>query len=133
MKTFGEFIKEKRKEKQLTLMEVAEKLKISFTYLSDLEKGRKLPPNSTKEERKETLAKFKEALELSEEEYQELIELADKRLIEKGHISNDMSQYMAETPMATIAMRRAKDKNITNEEWEKIISQIDTIAGEDDV
>ena len=133
MKTFGEFIQEKRKEKKLTLMEVAEKLKISFTYLADLEKGRKLPPNSTKEERKETLTKFKEALDLTEEEYQELIELADQELIERGHISNDMSEYMSETPMATIAMRRAKNKNITNEDWKKIINHIEELTGEDDV
>ncbi len=133
METFGEFIHKKRKERSLTLMEVAGKLNISFTYLADLEKGNKLPPNSTKEERKETLSKFKEALDLTEEEYQKLIELADQELVERGHISNDMSEYMSENPMATIAMRRAKNKNITNEDWKKIIDHIEELTGEDDV
>ena len=133
METFGEFIHKKRKERSLTLMEVAGKLNISFTYLADLEKGNKLPPNSTKEERKETISKFKEALDLTEEEYQKLIELADQELVERGHISNDMSEYMSENPMATIAMRRAKNKNITNEDWKKIIDHIEELTGEDDV
>ncbi|WP_197253638.1 helix-turn-helix domain-containing protein [Paenibacillus dendritiformis] len=45
---FGAFIKQKRKEKGLTLVELAKKSELSHSYLSQLENGkRNLPPMST--------------------------------------------------------------------------------------
>ena len=46
--TFGEFLQRKREEKQITLRKMAEKLHMSAPYLSDIEKGRRNPPEMEK-------------------------------------------------------------------------------------
>ncbi len=45
MKIFGEYIAEKGKSSEITLRSVAAKLNISPAYLSDIEKGRRNPPD----------------------------------------------------------------------------------------
>jgi transcriptional regulator with XRE-family HTH domain len=44
METFGEAVRRLRKEKDYTLAEVAGKVGISITYLSQIEKGQRKPP-----------------------------------------------------------------------------------------
>ena len=97
MGEFGKFIKKKRMEKRLTLMAAAELLGISFSYLSDMENGKKLPPNSINDEHKQLMKKFKEKLEMSDDEYEEFDRLADKELVERGHIANEINKYMRDT------------------------------------
>ena len=46
--TFGEFLQRKREEKQITLRKMAEMLHVSAPYLSDIEKGRRNPPEMEK-------------------------------------------------------------------------------------
>ena len=45
---FGEFLQKKREAKQITLRKMAEMLKMSAPYLSDIEKGRRNPPEMDK-------------------------------------------------------------------------------------
>jgi len=45
---FGDFIAEKRKQKEISLRKMAELLDISPAYWSDIEKGRRNPPNINK-------------------------------------------------------------------------------------
>lgn len=125
MGEFGNFIKNKRLEKRLTLMAAAKLLGISFSYLSDMENGKKLPPNSLNDEHKQLMKRFKECLEMSDDEYEHLEQLADKELVDKGHISNEINQYMIETPIATVALRKATKKNLSEEVWKKIIKEMD--------
>lgn len=125
MGEFGEYIQKKRIESKLTLMVAANILGISFSYLSDMEKGRKLPPNSTKEEHKELLKKMRDCFQLTEEEYNELLEFADKELMNKGHLSNDITEYLTENPLATIALRKATNQNLSEEDWKKFIDRMD--------
>ena len=49
--TFGEFLQRKREEKQITLRKMAEMLHVSAHYLSEIEKGRRNPPEMDKLER----------------------------------------------------------------------------------
>ena len=66
MLKFGEYIKSKRLEKGISLRELASKVGISPSYMSDIEKGRRNAPN------KEKVDKIAEALFYSEEEINEL-------------------------------------------------------------
>ena len=125
MGDFGKFIKNKRLEKRLTLIEAAKMLGISFSYLSDIENGKKLPPNSLNEEHKELMKKIKDSFEMTDEEYEQLEKLADIELVDKGHLANEINQYMIENPMATIALRKATKKNLSEEDWKKIIKDMD--------
>ena len=45
---FGEFVKAKRQEKELSLRKLAEELGIVPAYMSDIEKGRRYPPDKDK-------------------------------------------------------------------------------------
>ncbi len=125
MGEFGDFIYNKRVELNYTLRAEADQLGISFAYLSDLENGNKLPPNSNKDEKKQLMSKLKDVLKLTDQEYEEMIGYADKELVDKGHLSNDMNEYMNKVPLATVALRRATNKNLSEEDWKNIIKEID--------
>ena len=125
MGEFGKYIKNKRIEKRYTLIAAAKLLGISFSYLSDIENGKKLPPNSLDDNHKELMKKIKKHLELSEEEYEELVKLADKELMDRGHLANEINQYMIENPIATVALRKATKKNLSEDAWKKIIEEMD--------
>lgn len=124
MNEFGKYLKEKRQERKLTLKKISDDLKISISYLSDLENGEKLPPNSKKDNYSDFLERIIEYLKLNQNERQTILEFADKDLIAGGHISNDISSYMGNTPMATIALRTAKENNLSDQEWKKIIEEM---------
>ena len=64
-------------------------------------------------------------LELSEDEREKLVMLADKDLIDRGHMSNDITSYIGQTPLASVALRKAKESNLTDEDWKKIINNMD--------
>lgn len=125
MGEFGKILEHQRKKLNLTLMEAAKKLDISFSYLCDMEKGRKLPPNSTKETHRDLLQKIKEEYQMADNEYEELLKASDQELIDKGHISNDISEYMSDNPLATIALRKAVNKSLSETDWKEIIKKIE--------
>ncbi len=124
MKEFGKCLQDKRREKKLTLKQVADDLGVSISYLSDLENGEKLPPNSKKDEYSNFMNKIFEYYNINQEERRLILELADKELLEKGHLSNDITNYLGKTPMASVALRTAKEKELTDEEWKKIIENM---------
>ena len=73
---YGTFIKKKRIEAGLKAVDVAKELKISNTYLSDVESGRRVP---FKEDRNLILS---EVLHLNKEDRDMLYDLAAKELNE---------------------------------------------------
>lgn len=125
MGEYGNFLKNKRSEKDITLRQMARDLNISVSYLSDLEQGIKLPPNSKDDKYKDLVAKIFEYLEITGEERELCLNLSDKELLNKGHVSNDIAEYMDKTPMATVALRKAKEKNISDKQWENILNELD--------
>ena len=64
-------------------------------------------------------------LNLTQFECEQLKLAADKALNERGMISKDFEQYMFNAPKAQVAMRKAIDKNIDDNKWEKIIKIIE--------
>lgn len=88
-KEFGTFIKQIRKEKRITLVELARKSGLSHSYLSQLENGkRNLPPISTQ-------IKICRALDTS---------IFDVPIMEKHHYSfEELEQYQNEVEYEEIA------------------------------
>lgn len=125
MGEFGNFISKKRKEKEISLRTMAKDLNISVSYLSDLEQGNKLPPNSTKDNYKDLMMLIMDYLELNDEEKNNCQLFADNDLVKKGYVSNDITNYMGQTPLANVALRKAKDLNYSDEDWKKIIEKIE--------
>lgn len=123
---FGEYIKNKRLEKEISLRELASKIGISASYMSDIEKGRRNAPN------KEKVDKIAEVLFYSEDEIEKLHDLAG---ISKNSISTDLSSYVMESDDVRYFLRTSKNKSdnnlledinyvLNNEEVQKIVRAI---------
>ena len=85
--TFGEYLTNKRKEKEMSLRMLAKELDISPAYLSDVENNRR---NALSYEK---LQKVIEILKLDEEEQRELYDLAGKA---KDTIPADVEEFVKE-------------------------------------
>lgn len=122
---FGKFLKEKRINKGISVRAMASKLDISVSYLSELESGVKLPPNSSKKGYGDLIQRIIEYLELNQEDENKMRELADSVLGSNGYMPNDMTKYVEDMPLAMAALRKAKNANLSESQWQKIIEQKD--------
>lgn len=113
---FGQLIADKRKSRDITLRRMAEILDISPAYLSDIEKSRRNPPDII------TLEKISEVLNMSQEEKDNMFDLAGK---DRDEVSPDLPDYIKDKPIVRAALRKASRKNISDEEWEEFIKKLD--------
>lgn len=118
--SFGEFIASKREEKKITLREMARLLKITPPYLSDIEKDRRNPPD------KEKLDEISVILSLSEEECSYMYDLAGKK---RNAISPDLPEYIMERDYVRVALRKAIDLDIGEEEWTRFVQELEDRKG----
>lgn len=112
---FGEFIKEKRQNKGITLRTFADKVGIAPAYMSDIEKSKRNAPTQ------EILEKMIIVLELSDDEANELFDLAASS---KNAIAQDLKKYVSDNQNVRVALRKAKDLNLGDDEWIKIIEEM---------
>lgn len=120
---FGKYIAEKRLEKDVKLRPIAERLGVSVTYLSDIIKGRRNPPE------KEGLEKIAETLGLSQEEKDEMYDLAGR---DRKQVSPDLTDYIMDSsrPNARLAYRKARNANLGDDFWKEVIDMMDKREGE---
>lgn len=112
---FGDFIAQKREEKQITLREMAKKLNITPPYLSDVEKDRRNPFDIDK---LELLANI---LLLSEEEKTIMLDLAGKK---RNEVAPDLPEYIMERDYVSAALRTARDLDAGEEEWLEFVKEL---------
>jgi transcriptional regulator with XRE-family HTH domain len=119
---FGAFIAQKRLEKDVKLKPIADKLGVSVTYLSDIIKGRRNPPDI------EGLEALVTVLNLSEEEREEMLDLAGR---ERNQVSPDLPEYIMDEalPNARAALRRAKSQGLGDDFWQEVNEIIDKRNG----
>ncbi len=120
---FGEFIVEKRKAKGLSLRGMAELLDLSPAYWSDIEKGRRNPPNINK------LEEIAKLLGLSREETDRMIDIASE---DRDEIPMDLPEYIKDSSLARTALRKARKKEesegnsgATEKAWLEFIKALD--------
>lgn len=115
---FGAFLAQKRIEKDVKLKPMAEQLGVSVTYLSDIIKGRRNPPE------KDGLEILAKCLSLSDVERDELFDLAGR---ERNQVSPDLPEYIMDEalPNARVALRRAKNANLGDDFWKEVNQIID--------
>ena len=120
---FGAFIARKRIEKDVKLKPIAESMGVSVTYLSDIIKGRRNPPDM---EGLEALAK---ALNLDKVETEEMFDLAGR---DRNQVSPDLPDYIMDEaiPSARVALRRAKSQNLGDDFWQEVNKIIDKMSEE---
>ncbi len=114
---FGEYVKAKRLEKDVNLRKLAEILGIVPAYMSDIEKGRRYPPD------REKIYKIAEALSLTEDETNEMFDLA--ALAKENSVSPDLPEYIMGTEKARVALRMARDINASDDDWMKVIELLE--------
>jgi transcriptional regulator with XRE-family HTH domain len=113
---FGKFIETKRKEQNITLRGLAAQLGITPAYMSDIEKGHRYPPDRDK------LYALAELLSLSKENTYLMFDLAAGE--KENAVSLDLCEYIMSTEKARVALRLARENNITDATWSKIIEMV---------
>ncbi len=113
---FAEFIKAKRMEKGYSLRGFAEAIEIAPAYMSDIEKRKRKAPTG------EILERMANALCLQEDERVEMLDLVAK---EKNELAKDIADYVGGNESVKVALRKAKELNLSDTEWFKIIEEME--------
>ena len=119
---FGKFIEERRKALGITLRRFAAELDIAPAYMSDIEKGRRYPPDKK-------LDDIAFILKLEGTEKDKLLDLA--ALTRVNTVSPDLPEYIMDKDLARVALRRAKAGNLSDEGWQEVIDLINKKIGEE--
>ncbi len=112
---FGEFVQEKREEKQITLRKFADAIGFSAPFWSDVEKGRRNPPEIDK------LQLIARTLNLSDEENATMLDLAGKK---RNSVAPDLPDYIMERGYVAAALRTARDLDAGEKEWNDFIEEL---------
>lgn len=120
---FGKFINEKRlgrgpADEDILLKDIAKAMGTTATYLSDIIKGRRNPPEMN------LLLKIAKVLQLTDEEKAEMFDLAGR---ERNEAAPDLPEYIMDEniPHVRAALRRANDKNLGDDFWKHVLEEID--------
>lgn len=116
--TFGEYLKQKRLDKEITLRGFAKLVDISPVYLCDLEKGRKAAPSM------EVMQKMVSKLALNKEKSERFYDLAALEQTAKNPIPKDLNAFLKDNRVIVSALRTAKDLDATDEEWQDFIDKL---------
>lgn len=118
MFTFGEFLNQKRRERNISLRKFAEMAKISPVYMCNMEKDRNPAPSE------EILNRIVLLLLLTEEETALFFDLAAKSK-KASVVSQDLPEYIMDRDIVRTALRTAKDVDATDEEWQAFIAMLE--------
>jgi len=119
---FGRFVEQKRKEQGITLRGLAGELELAPSYMSDIEKGRRYPPDKGK------LEEIARILKLSKEDKDLMYDLA--AMAKENTVSPDLPEYIMEKDIVRVALRKARDKNVSDADWKRVIEIFDDEDGE---
>lgn len=109
MNEFGIALKEARRSAKKKLREISEYINLSIGYLSDIEQGRKSPPDL------ETVRKLQDFLRV---EGNKLVEIASEK---RTKMPTEMLQQIQNRPRLSELFFRVK--NISDEKLEELIDQ----------
>lgn len=119
---FGKYIDEKRKGRgtggdDVKLKDIAEAMGMTASYLSDIIKGRRNPPDMP------IIDKIAVVLKLTPDEKETLLDLAGR---ERESAAPDLPNYLMDTnlPHVRKALRRASEKNLGDDFWKKVVEDI---------
>ena len=112
---FGEFVQEKREEKQITLRKFADTIGFSAPFWSDVEKDRRNPPEIDK------LHLIARILNLTESENAIMLDLAGKK---RNSVAPDLPDYIMERGYVAAALRTARDLDAGEKEWNEFIEEL---------
>jgi transcriptional regulator with XRE-family HTH domain len=108
-RTIGDVIHDARAKKKVSLRDITKKLRITPSYLSDIENNRRVPSE-------EVLGRLAELLEL---DYDDLMARA-------GRFGEDAVRYMMRTPAAGVLFRRLAEGKASDETVDKLLKLADS-------
>lgn len=114
-KSFGDYLSKKRREREITSLQMSEYAGISPGYYCDIEKSRKAPPD------KEILEKIISALSLSDEDKDSFYDLAGRA---RSGVSPDLPDYIMANEEVRVALRIAKEK-ASADDWKQFIDRLE--------
>ena len=114
-RTFGIFLRQRREELGLTLRELASKIQVTAAYLSDIEKGNRRAPINY-------IGELGIALGIMGDERLLFEDLAN---VTHKMACPDMEPYLRNKEIARVALRMARDRDISDEKWAEILRIID--------
>lgn len=117
---FNDYLSSKRREKGITVRAFAAMVKISPSFLCDLESGNRQFPSNSKVN-PNLLNDIIASLNLVGDDAAMMEQLANESMLEGDKVPSDVSNYLKAVPQASAALRLAKDKNITQEKWDEIV------------
>jgi transcriptional regulator with XRE-family HTH domain len=121
--TFGEYVRQKRLERKITLRTFAKQVGISATFISGMENNEKSAPSG------EVLKSIAEVLVLDRDETDRLYDLAAQTKT-SNPLPLDIAETVRENAVVRIALRVAKDLDATDEEWEDFMRRLKENRGE---
>jgi transcriptional regulator with XRE-family HTH domain len=113
--TFGEFIIEKRKAKEISARQLAIAVGMTPEYMCDIEKGRK---SALSEDYVNSIIRVLNLTNGELELFYDLLAIAQKS------VSADLPEYIMEHELVRAAIRTAKKYHVPDEKWEKFINEI---------
>ena len=112
--TLGDVLREARNKEDISLRELAKKLSVTASYLSDIENNRRVPSEDVLGQ---LAAVFKLRLD-------ELMALA-------GRVGDDGERYLKSHPSAGVLFRRLTDQRVPEDELQKLIRSVEKLAKKD--
>ena len=114
---FGEFLREKRKGKGMTLRKFAEMAGISPVHMSYLETNQRPAPKDG------TLERMAGLLLLSKDDEERFYDLAAASAL-APRVSGDLPEYIMGHDIVKAALRTAKDLDATDDEWREFMDKV---------
>jgi len=111
--TLGDVIRKARLRQQLSLREVASQVGVTFAYIADIERDRRLPSE-------QTATSLARCLQLD----------LDELLARAGRLGAQAERYLQRHPAAGLLLRRIADRNLSTTQLEQLLAEVARLAGD---
>lgn len=110
-RSLGEVLRDARVVASLSLRDVAKKLDLAPSYLSDIENDRRVPSE-------DVLGRLAEELGLK----------VDDLMARAGRVGDQAERYMKRHPAAGVLFRRISDKRLADDDLKKLLTQVEKMG-----
>jgi transcriptional regulator with XRE-family HTH domain len=109
--SLGDILRDARSKADLSLRDLAKKLSVTASYLSDIENNRRVPSE-------DVLGQLARVFDLE----------LDDLMARAGRVGDDGERYLKSHPSAGVLFRRLADQRMPEEELQKLVKYVDKLA-----
>jgi transcriptional regulator with XRE-family HTH domain len=110
-RTLGDVLRNARVAADLTLRDLAKKLNITPSYISDIENDRRVPSE-------DVLQRLAAELKLK----------FDELMARAGRVGDQAERYMKQNPSAGVLFRRISERRLPEEDLKKLLTQVEKMG-----